>query len=476
MAADAWLPIGFALPGGQRLKSVIDSGLDWQIVGTDVGELALVTKAPLFDWWVDTKVLNNDCAQQFNFGAQRFAAITSGSAHELANLGSCRSPTAKAQATAFALAMRETRALDPNVSLHAGIYVEKLSRLLPTHKGETKVPDDIVLGTWLAGGLNISVFPLRRFQKVLSWLGPEDLKDVVQTAGFEVNEFVSAGAPHVRPQRDRSQHSTEPSKAKRSSPSKQFVLPGRKMLENFFNEHVIEIIQNRDHYKKLGIDFPPAIILEGPPGCGKTFAVEQLVEFLGWPLYAVDAASIASPYIHETSKKVAEVFEQAIVHAPSVVVIDEMEAFLAGRELGSSSSHHRVEEMAEFLRRIPEAVKKGVLIIGMTNRLDMIDQAILRRGRFDQIIKVDYAGEEEVATLLSSLLLDLPKHDDVDIPSLAQKLAGRPLSDVAFVIREGARLAGRARKSSIDNESLLTALASTPSRDHEVTPRRIGFT
>jgi cell division protease FtsH len=157
-----------------------------------------------------------------------------------------------------------------------------------------------------------------------------------------------------------------------------------------------------------------------------------------------------------------------------VIVIDEMEAFLADRDTGIASSHHRVEEVAEFLRRIPGAVRKGVLIIGMTNRLDMIDRAILRRGRFDQIVTVDYAEEKEIAALLSSLLLDLPKGEDVDIDALAQKLARRPLSDVSYVIREGARLAARARKSCLDNASLIAALASTPARDPDVSARRIG--
>jgi ATP-dependent Zn protease len=152
-----------------------------------------------------------------------------------------------------------------------------------------------------------------------------------------------------------------------------------------------------------------------------------------------------------------------------------MEAFLADRNVGIGSSHHRVEEVAEFLRRIPEAVKKGVLIIGMTNRVDMIDQAILRRGRFDQIVTVDYARAEEIEALLSSLLLDLPKADDVDIAALAQKLAGRPLSDVAYVIREGARLAARGRKSCLDNECLVAALNSTPARDADAARGRIGF-
>jgi len=255
-----------------------------------------------------------------------------------------------------------------------------------------------------------------------------------------------------------------------------FELPGRPALAAFFNEHIIDIVQNRDRYKALGIDFPGAVVLHGPPGCGKTFAVERLIDFLGWPNFQIDASSVASPFIHETSRKVADVFEKAINSSPSVIVIDEMEAFLADREIGSGSSHHRVEEVAKFLRRIPEAAKNEVLVVAMTNRVDMIDPAILRRGRFDHVIYVDYASEEEVLALLRKLLASIPKEKDVDPAPLANQLVGRPLSDVAFVVREGARLAARAGKNLLDQSSLLTALSSSPAREREGgTQRRIGF-
>ena len=246
-------------------------------------------------------------------------------------------------------------------------------------------------------------------------------------------------------------------------------------MEEFFNEHVVDIVRNQERYAALGVGFPSAIVLHGPPGCGKTFAVEQLVDFLGWPSFQIDASSVASPYIHETSKKVAEVFEKAMKSAPSVLVIDEMEAFLADREAGSGSSHHRVEEVAEFLRRIPEAAKNEVLIVGMTNRIEMIDPAIMRRGRFDHVIQVELATEDEVSQLLSKLLSELPTTSDVDAAPLAKGLAGRPLSDVAFVVREGARLAARAGKSMIEQPFLLAALNSSPSRAESAPSRRIGF-
>jgi cell division protease FtsH len=193
-----------------------------------------------------------------------------------------------------------------------------------------------------------------------------------------------------------------------------------------------------------------------------------------WPSFQIEASSVASPYIHETSRKVAEVFDKAMKSAPSVLIIDEMDAFLADRQMGSG--HHRVEEVAEFLRRIPEATRNEVLVIAMTNRLELIDPAILRRGRFDHVINVGYASTEEIQSLLEKLLADIPKADDVDPAPLATALAGRPLSDVAFVIREAARLAARHGRGQLDQEGLMAAMKSAAARHQEEgSSRRIGF-
>jgi SpoVK/Ycf46/Vps4 family AAA+-type ATPase len=253
-----------------------------------------------------------------------------------------------------------------------------------------------------------------------------------------------------------------------------FTLPGRPQLEQFFNEHVIDIILNPEKYRTMGIGFPSAIVLHGPPGCGKTFAVERLVEFIDWPSYSIDSSSIGSPYIHETSKKIGEVFDKAIDAAPSVVIIDEMESFLSDRAAAGMSGLHHVEEVSEFLRRIPEAIGKKVLIIAMTNMIDLIDPAILRRGRFDHVIEVGMPTRDEVASLLGSLLDKLPKANDLELDEVVDALTGQPLSDSAFVVREAARLAAKSGKSQIDKDSLTEALKSLPD-PKEKKANRIGF-
>ena len=477
MALDAWLPIGFTLPDGAKARVALFEGADWQILETQGGGRALVVREALAQHWVDAGLIDDGTFNVFLFGDQQLRSISCGPSQTLCPVSEAKSPDTKAEALAFALALKATRDIDADSALQDALYVEKITRLLPTYSISSRTGDDVVLGYWLTGGTSIPATSFRRLRQTMSWLGASHLKDVVQAAGFDVAEIIplerKPAAPAEKTEAAPAEKVEEVKRAE-PEPNKVFELAGRPELAAFFNEHIVDIILHRDRYKALGIEFPSAVILYGPPGTGKTFAVERLVDFLGWPSFQIDASSVASPYIHETSKKVAQVFDKAMENAPSVLVIDEMEAFLADREMGSG--HHRVEEVAEFLRRIPEAVKNEVLIIAMTNRIDMIDPAIQRRGRFDHVIKVDFASELEVLSLLDKLLSALPKESDVDSKPLAQELAGRPLSDVAFVVREGARLAARSGKERLDQASLLAALRTTPARERERgEKRRIGF-
>ena len=478
MALDAWLPIGFKLPDGAKVRTALFEGVDWQIYETMGGGRALVVLDTLAQHWLDAGLIEDGTFTAVQFGDSQLRSISSAPSQTLCPVGEGKSPDNKSEALSFALALKATRDIDEDSPLQDALYVEKITRLLPTYSISSITGDDVVLGYWLTGGTNIPATSFRRLRQSMSWIGAGHLKDVVQAAGFEVAEIIplarKPAAPVERAEAIPTEQAEQLQRAE-PEPNKVFELAGRPELAAFFNEHIVDIILHRDRYKALGIEFPSAVILHGPPGCGKTFAVDRLVDFLGWPSFQIDASSVASPYIHETSKKVAQVFDKAMENAPSVLVIDEMEAFLADREMGSG--HHRVEEVAEFLRRIPEAVKNDVLIIAMTNRIEMIDPAIQRRGRFDHVIKVDFASEVEVLSLLDKLLSSLPKESDVDSKSLAKELAGRPLSDVSFVVREGARLAARSGREKLDQASLLSALHASPAREREGgdSKRRIGF-
>ena len=461
MSINPWLPIDYKLPTGEVVKKIISDDDQWQIFLASEKSNVLVVKEELANKWLESGVLAEGLlVSDAMMKDQGIHLLSGGKGYTLESIVINHRPNTKSEILAFIEALKATHEIDSEIPLHDAIYCERYSRLLPTYSLTASISDDVIIGSWISGGVHVPVQSYRRMKSLAPWIGADNLKEIADKAGF--------GSKTKTKNKDKKQSSHLGSKDG-------FQLAGRPYLENFFNEHVIDIVENKERYAALGIEFPSAIILHGPPGCGKTFAVERLVDYLDWPNYQIEASSVASPYIHETSKKVAEVFETAMENAPSVLVIDEMEAFLSERQSSAGGGNHHVEEVAEFLRRIPEAIKNNVLIIAMTNRIEMIDPAILRRGRFDHIIEVGMASADEVHSLLTKLFSEIPHNSNIDINTLAQSLVGRPLSDVAFIVREGARLAAKSGKSEIANEDLLNALSSTVSRTDENKPRGIGF-
>ena len=455
--ANSPFPQGFTLPGGQVLGRALvgRDGCFW-IHSVKTGGRAIL--APTVD--VALEEVDPDGLVPWkgcSFGAQSFRAfITDGILDTVDRL---KRPNDVDQAVTFAVALSAA-----TLPFGEAVYSEQLGRIFPFGIDPSQIDKAEILGRYLTGGVPVQASDLIALRRVLPKADPAELETIVTAAGLPI--------PQATGGRDR-KSGTAPSSVPggQGVANGRFDLPGRRELSEFFNEHVVDIVADEERYSALGIGFPGAIVLEGPTGCGKTFAVERLIEHLGWSSFHIDASSVASPYIHETSRKVAEVFSAAIKAAPSVIVIDEMDAFLANRDLGGHQ--HHVEEVAEFLRRIPEAGAKRVLVIGMTNKVDSIDPAILRRGRFDHVIHVDHAGPDEVAGLLDALLAKVP-NDVNDVAEFSQRLVGRPLSDVSFVVREAGRLAARARKDRLGDEELAAALARCGSRNED-DERRIGF-
>lgn len=463
MAKDLWLPKGMLLEDGSAVGKLQYSGEEWQIFDTSGSDNMLLASGSLASKWVEAGFLDQALLREVMFGKSTFHALFTSSKFMLAPLASMSPPKSKVDGLALSLALKASRDISEEASFHDAIYVERYSILLPTWTLTPKADDATVLGSWLTGGVNISAESFCRLASLTTRIPKEDLAEFIDAAGFDVpNEYKTLIKQKSKTTRE--DRTAEPagksSKGKRPADRKKFVLPGRPMLEEFFNDHIIDIITNAEKYKALGVPFPAPIILYGPPGCGKTFAVERLVEYIDWPTFSIDSSSIGSPYIHETSRKISEVFEKAIDAAPSVIVIDEMESFLSNRQTSAESGVHHVEEVAEFLRRIPEALSKNVLIIAMTNMIELIDPAVRRRGRFDHVIQVDMPTKVDVEALLKDLLGKLPAEANLVLEPLLDNLTGHPLSDVAFVVREAARLAAKSDKRIIDQDSLLAAIAS----------------
>ena len=464
MPKDLWIPKGYELAEGLKINSLLFSGDEWQIYDTVGADNIMLVRPQLAEKWFKYSCIDQSLLTQVMFGIVSYWSFRSHKKYALSPVETGITPNSKVDALAFSSALKESRSIMEEVSFHDAIYIEQYSRLLPVWSITPHVDDEVVLGTWITGGVVISTESFRRLSSLMGWLSPSDLADIVKTADLSIPSdigIMTKSKSHSREQHGKkTEHiadGSQPISAKllgAPSDKRVFALAGRPYLEEFFKEHVVDIIFNTEKYQAFGIEFPSAIVLHGPPGCGKTYAVERLVEFIDWPSYSIDSNSVGSPYIHETSKKISGVFDKAIDSAPSVIVIDEMESFLSDRGSAGSSGLHHVEEVAEFLRRIPEAIQNKVLIIAMTNLIDLIDPAILRRGRFDHVIEIGMPSRTEVSELIDSLLSKLPKADNLNLDPLFDLLTGKALSDSAFVIREASRLAAKADKSMIEQEEI----------------------
>lgn len=450
-----WLPAGTVLPGGGVAADTVAQGKQFQIVHTITQNAVLAVKPELRDRWVQDGHMQESQLEPLQTQKGLCYVFAGRYGYLLSSVEHGPYPTQPTEAHIFAMSLKSSRRrLGNEISLHDAVYIEQFSLLLPTYSGES-ADDATVLGRWLTGGVNLSVRDFDRLCTLLSWMPRSEVTRVVNAAGLEAEQ----GPPAAKPAA--------------IAKDARFELPGRPELEKFFNENIVELLANEEKYRRMGIEFPGAIVLYGPPGCGKTFAVERLVEFLGWPCYQMDSSSIGSTFIHDTGIRIAGLFDKATKSAPAVIVIDEMEAFLSSRDTNARDTN-RVEEVAEFLRRIPEASKNRVLVFGMTNRLSAIDPAILRRGRFDHLVEVRMPTAAEVQALLEKKFETLPISRSVDVRALSRKLAGRPFSDVTFVLKEAGRLAVKRNQDEIDMKVLNEAYALLPD-EKEAVRRRIGF-
>lgn len=466
-----FLPRGYKVSSDKRIRKLIAEGEGWQIYLTNMDSYALAVKPELYEKWISEYSLPEGLFVDSYSG--EYKTLLSTGNYLISSLEKGPFPENNGQVEAFSIAFKTAIDLFSNAGIQDAIYIEEYSLLLPASFEKTTFDAGLVYGKWLTGGIGISIDSFERVSKIMSWLPKDSLRKSALLAGFDI--------PIVEEEPNENNSDTIEKDGPKEVPSISeqvsnnngaFHLIGRPELEQFFTDNIIDIVLHQEQYQRMGIAFPGATILYGPPGCGKTYAVERLSEYLGWQRFDIDSSTIASSYIHDTSKKISEVFQAAIKAAPSIIVIDEMEAFLSDRGMAGPSGTHHVEEVAEFLRRIPEAISKGVLVFAMTNMLDAIDPAILRRGRFDHIIEVKNANSEEIEALLKYRFKELPIDETVQIKHIADSLDGHPMSDVTFVLREAGRYAVKRGLDYISQECFNDALSMLPKKKERA---KIGF-
>ena len=465
-----WLPVDQQLADGSHIRSLYVRGGGWQLYTTAEDGQALAVRDDLYGMWLGMGWVEAGLFEDLQAAEETVHVICSRAGSMISSLNYGPYPHQRNQALDFIRALRRTFDRMGKIRLNDALYIERFSLILPTGKPEgSDLSVSQAVGRFLTGGIDVPLSSVEIVLQYAPYLTESDVNRMLEKLNISRDEGVSGVLEGSAAEKAVGKPASERG-ARQEGP---FTLPGRPELERFFREEIIDVVDHEEAYRRMGVGFPGGIVLHGPTGCGKTYAVQKLTDYLGWPVYYIDSGSIGSKYVHETSRKISEIFQTAAENAPSVVVIDELEAFLSSRENSVGSREIHMEEVAEFLRRIPEATEKKVLVFGMTNLLDTVDKAFLRRGRIDHTIEVGMPSKAEIMAILESLLKDRPTAGDLPLDQLCDALYGRPVSDISFLIRDAAKRTVRAGKEAIGPEELLSAEKALPPKDGQ--KRKIGF-
>jgi len=190
-------------------------------------------------------------------------------------------------------------------------------------------------------------------------------------------------------------------------------------------------------FRRLGIEPPKGVLLFGPPGTGKTLIAKAVANESGAHFIPIAGPEVISKYYGESEQRLREVFEEAADNAPSIIFIDELDSITPKREEVTGEVERRV--VAQLLTMMDGLEERGqVVVIGATNRLDAIDPALRRPGRFDREIEIGVPSNPDRIEILKIHTRGMPLHDDVSLEELAERTHGYTGADIAALSREAA--------------------------------------
>ena len=216
-------------------------------------------------------------------------------------------------------------------------------------------------------------------------------------------------------------------------------------------QEIVDFLKNPQRYTDLGARIPKGVILVGPPGTGKTLLAKAVAGEAGVPFFSISGSDFVEMFVGVGASRVRDLFEDAKKHSPCIVFIDEIDAVARRRGTGMGGGHDEREQTLNQLLVEMDGfgVNQGIIVMAATNRVDILDPAILRPGRFDRKVGIgrpDIKGRREILNVHTK---GKPLGDDVDLDQIAQTTAGFTGADLENLMNEAAIMAARERRAYI---------------------------
>ena len=218
-------------------------------------------------------------------------------------------------------------------------------------------------------------------------------------------------------------------------------------------EEIVDFLKNPVKYTELGARIPKGVILTGPPGTGKTLLAKAVAGEAGVPFFSISGSDFVEMFVGVGASRVRDLFEEAKKNAPCIVFIDEIDAVARRRGPGMGGGHdEREQTLNQMLVEMDGfGINEGIIVMAATNRIDILDPAILRPGRFDRKVVVGRPDVQGRLEILNVHAAKKPLGDDVDLESLARTTAGFTGADLENLLNEAAINAAKRKEKYITN-------------------------
>ena len=221
-------------------------------------------------------------------------------------------------------------------------------------------------------------------------------------------------------------------------------------------QEIVDFLKDPEKFRRVGARIPKGVLLVGPPGTGKTLLAKAIAGEAGVPFFSISGSDFVEMFVGVGASRVRDLFEQAKANTPCIVFIDEIDAVGRKRGSGMGGGHDEREQTLNQLLVEMDGfgVNSGIIVLAATNRVDILDPAILRPGRFDRKIMIgspDVRGREEILRVHAK---NKPLADDVDLERVARTTAGFSGADLENLMNEAAIIAAKDNRPYLKQEDL----------------------